>query len=128
MISNIYAFAQVDAADEAEVRTAVYLLTGAGCGLLLPRSAQAQIAAGKPWDVSRGPDARPGSWGGHYVYFSGYTDAGPVCVTWGRKQQITWRFLKKYCDELFAIVDNRDRFLKKSPVDVSKLDGYLSQL
>jgi hypothetical protein len=41
---------------------------------------------------------------------------------------MTWRFLDKYCDELYATVDNKDRFVKNSPVDVEKLEEYLSQL
>jgi len=125
---SIYAFAQVDQNNMAEVKAAIYLLSGAGAGILLPRSAQDQITSGKPWDVTSGPDSTPGSWGGHYVYLVGYTTLGPVCVTWGRKQQMTWAFLQKYCDELYALVDNKDRFVKGSPVDVVKLAQYLSQL
>jgi hypothetical protein len=125
---TIHAFAQIDQKDPAEVKTAIFLLTGAGAGLSLPKSARTQLDAGKPWDVTSGPDSRPNSWGGHYVFLSGYTDKGPVCVTWGRKQQMTWAFLNKYCDELYGIVDNKDRFLKKSPVDVEKLEQYLKQL
>ena len=125
---SIHAFAQVNQANQGEVKAAIYLLSGAGAGLLLPRSARAQITAGKIWDVTSGPDSTPGSWGGHYVYISGYTSQGPVCVTWGRKQQMTWAFLQKYCDELYAIVDNKDRFVRGSPVDVAKLEQYLSQL
>jgi hypothetical protein len=26
---------------------------------------------------------------------------------------MTWAFLARYCDELYSIVDNRDRFVKK---------------
>ena len=125
---NVAAFAEVHRSDHDEVRAAIYLLTGAGIGLSVPKSAQAQIQSGKPWDVVGGPAAKPGSWGGHYVYLSGYTETGPVCVTWGRKQQMTWAFLQKYCDELYAIVDNKDRFVRGSPVDVAKLEQYLSQL
>lgn len=125
---SIHAFAQIDQASQAEVKSAVYLLTGAGAGLSLPKSAQLQLAAGKPWDVTNGPHSKPNSWGGHYVFLSGYTTSGPVCVTWDRKQQMTWAFLKKYCDELYGIVDNKDRFLKKSPIDVEKLEQYLKEL
>ena len=125
---SIHAFAQIDEKNPLEVRAAVYLLVGAGAGLSLPRSARTQLIAGKPWDVTKGPDARHNSWGGHYVFLSGYTDHGPVCITWGRKQQMTWEFLKRYCDELYGIVDNKDRFLKRSPLDAEKLEQYLKQL
>ena len=125
---SIHAFAQIDQTKQAEVKAAIYLLTGAGAGVALPKSADAQITAGKIWDVTNGPDSKPGSWGGHYVYLSGYTELGPMCITWGRKQQMTWAFLHKYCDELYGIVDNKDRFVKNSPIDVDKLESYLSQI
>ena len=38
---------------------------------------------------------------------------------------MTWDFLEYYCDEAFAVVDNRNRWLKSSTLDVEKLDGYL---
>ncbi len=125
---SIHAFAQVDKKNRSEVRAAIYLLSGAGAGLALPLSAKAQIDAGKPWDVVSGAGGKPDSWGGHYVFLSGYTAKGPVCVTWGRKQQMTWAFVEKYCDEMYGIVDNKDRFLKRSPIDVEKLEYYLSVL
>jgi hypothetical protein len=125
---SIYAYAQVTPTKHAEVQAAIYLFTGAGAGVSLPKSAQAQITSGQVWDVTTGPGSAPGSWGGHYVYLVGYTPQGPVCVTWGRKQAMTWRFLDKYCDELYAIVDNRDRFVKNSPLNLAQLEGYLKQL
>jgi hypothetical protein len=125
---SIDAFAQIDQKNAVEVKAAICLLTGAGAGLSLPTSARTQLDAGKPWDVTTGPDSTPNSWGGHYVFLSGYTEHGPVCVTWGRKQQMTWQFLTKYCDELYGIVDNKDRFLRKSPLDVKKLEQYLKEI
>ena len=41
---------------------------------------------------------------------------------------MTWAFLDTYCDELFGIVDDRDKFVGSSPVDVTKLDQYLKQV
>lgn len=126
---TIAAFAEIHRSDHAEVKTAVYLLTGAGVGLALPKSAQAQIQAGKPWDVVKGPAGKPGSWGGHYVYLSGYTPTGPVCVTWGRKQQMTWAFFNRYTDEAYAVVDDVDKWRKgKSGIDVKKLLEFLAAL
>jgi hypothetical protein len=77
--------------------------------------------------VTSGPDSKPGSWGGHYVYVPGYTPSGPVCVTWGRKQQITWAWLDKYCDEAYAIFDAKNRF-KKSMIDKRKITAFLKAL
>src|SRR5260370_30532458 len=59
----------------------------------------------------------------HYVYISGYTPAGPVCVTWGRKQQMTWAWVNKYCDEAYAIVDAKDTF-KKALIHQTKVGPF----
>jgi hypothetical protein len=124
---HIRAYAEVDRTNHDEVRQAIFADIGVGLGLQLPKSAQGQIQTGQPWDVTTGPDARPGSWGGHYVYVSGYTPGGPVCVTWGRKQQMTWAWFDKYCDEAYALFDARNRF-KKALIDSAKIGAFLDTL
>jgi hypothetical protein len=123
---KIRAFAQVTPKNHAEVTADIYLLTAAYVGVSLPKSAQAQIQTGQPWDVVSGPSAAPNSWGGHCVMIPGYNAKGPVCVTWGRKQQMTWAFFDKYCDEAYAIVDDKDS--AKSKLDVQKLVDALNSL
>ena len=123
---NINAFAQITPSHHAEVKAAIYLLTSAYVGLALPKSAQAQIQTGQPWAVANGPSAAPNSWGGHCVMMPGYNATGPVCVTWGRKQQMSWAFFDKYCDEAYAIVDDKDS--AKSKLDVTKLLAALRSL
>jgi len=124
---RIRAFAEVDYRNHEQVRQVVYADVGTGFGVQLPIAAQRQIQTGQPWDVTTGPDAEPGSWGGHYVYIPGYTTAGPVCVTWGRKQQMTWAWIDKYADEAFAIFDAKDRF-KKELIDRDRLAAFLVSL
>ena len=124
---NIQAFAEVNFANQNEVRQAIFSDVGIGLGVQLPIAAQDQIQSGQPWDVTTGPDSVPGSWGGHYVYVPGYTPDGPVCVTWGRKQQITWAWLNKYCDEAYAIFDAKNRF-KKAMIDLTKINKFLGSL
>jgi hypothetical protein len=46
--------------------------------------------------------------------------------TWGRKQQMTWAFFDKYCDEAYAIVVDKDS--AKSKLDVQKLVDALNSL
>ena len=125
---KIHAFAQVTAKNHAEVKAAIFLLVGVYIGLALPKSAQAQIQSGQPWDVVKGADAAPNSWGGHCVMIPGYNPTGPVCVTWGRKQQMTWAFFDKYCDEAYAIVDEVDSKKGKPGIDVQKLMELLNSL
>ena len=125
---DIYAFGQVDVRDSAMVRACLYFLCGANIGIMLPISAQRQL--GGLWSVTSGPEATKGSWGGHCVYLRPKCDAiGPYCVTWGAEQHMTWEFLRKYADEFYGIVDNRNAFLgESSTVDVEKLDAYLKEI
>lgn len=120
----IRAYAQLDPKNHDQVRRAIYADIGIGLGLQLPKSAQQQIQTGQPWDVTSGPSAKAGSWGGHYVYVCGYNPTGPVCVTWGQKQQMTWRWLDKYCDEAYAIFDAKDRF-KSAYVRKARINAFL---
>lgn len=124
---KIKAFAQADQTNHDEVLQAIYGDVGIGLGVQLPTDAKNQIQTGQPWDVTTGPGSVPGSWGGHYVYVPGYTPDGPVCVTWGRKQQMTWAWLDKYCDEAYAIFDAKDSF-KKSIIDKAKITAFLKTL
>ena len=103
-------------------------LNGVYVGLALPNSWQEQMQRGQAWHVVPGPAGRPNPNNGHCVYVCGYTSAGPVCVTWGKKQQMSWEYLATYCDEAYAIVDGRDLFLKNSPVDEAKLESLLNRL
>jgi hypothetical protein len=125
---KIKAFAEINPTEHEEIKRAAYMDIGSGLGLSLPKTAQAQFAAGKPWDVVEGPGSAPNSWGGHYVYISGYTTKGPVCVTWGQKHQITWAFMDKYCDEAYAIIDDLNTPKSRRGLDVRKIQNFLASL
>jgi len=127
-VYDIYAFAEIDRTNHEEVKTGIRHLNGACVGLLLPTSAQCQFTWYLRWNVSKWCDSEPGSLGGHCVYLVGYDSKGPICLTWGRKQKMSWAFFDKFCDEAYCIVDNRDNFVEDSPVDVEVLDGYLQSL
>jgi hypothetical protein len=124
---KINAFAEIQLKNHDEVKRAIYADIGIGIGLQLPISAQNEIQAGKSWEITTGTDSKIGSWGGHYVYVSGYTKIGPVCVTWARKQQMTWKWFDKYCDEAFAIFDAKDSF-KKTLINKKGITKFLEQL
>jgi hypothetical protein len=124
---KIHAFAEIGSMNPRIVKTAIYLLSGAMVGLMLPLSAQKQLEANWIWE-NISADSEPSSWGGHCVYLVGYNQLGPVCITWGKTQQMTWGFFQTYCDESYAIVDAKDRFLEDSILNVEKLEYYLDQL
>jgi len=125
---DIYAFAGIDWKAHQEIMAAIYLLRGAYTGVALPISAQSQTGPNLVWDVDSTPDGEPGSWGLHAIFLKSYNSLGPVCVTWGALQQMTWAFVDKYFDEAYGVVDNRDRFMKDSPVDVKYLDSILQEI
>lgn len=125
---DIYAFAEINPLKHNETMLADFLLGGCMTGVLLPLTAQDQIEKKQIWTVGTGPKALRSSWGGHCMYRIGYTRTGPVFLTWGQRQQATWEWWNRYVDECYGVVDNRNKFLSDSPVDVEKLDGYLKQL
>jgi hypothetical protein len=125
---SIYSFAELDRGAADDVKVAIRYLNGAYIGLSLPNSWQDQIGRGQPWTVVAGSNGKPNPRNGHCVYLCGYTAFGPVCVTWGRKQAMSWDYLATCADEMYAIVDNRDRFVKNSPVDVAALDAILNAI
>ncbi|MDD5301491.1 MAG: hypothetical protein PHS14_00165 [Elusimicrobia bacterium] len=98
---KIGAYAAVDPRDRAHVRAGAYLFGGLYLGVALPRSAQAQDT----WDVAGdGPDAAPGSWGGHAVSVAAYDADGLYIVTWGALKRVTWAFWDRYVDEAYAVL------------------------
>jgi hypothetical protein len=122
---KIKAFAELNRKKHDELRRAIVMQIGVGLGFTLPFNALPLFQAGKAWDVGKGSGAKPDPDGGHYVYCPGYTKDGPVCVTWGRKQQLTWRFFDRYCDEAYAMVDARDAKRRKAGSLGGKLDYQL---
>jgi hypothetical protein len=121
---SIKAYAEVDRDNQDVMRQAIFADVGVGIGVNLPKSAQNELQTGQPWAITTGADSHPGSWGGHYVFVCGYTPVGPVCVTWGSKQQMTWAWFTKYCDEAYATFDAENKF-KKAMIDNGKLKDFL---
>ena len=132
-IYKVKAFAEVDRAIHDEIRRAIVMQVGVGLGVTLPYNAIKQLNAGHAWDSSPGPDGEPDPKGGHYVLCTGYTPTGPVCVTWGQKQQMTWAFFDRYSDEAYAIIDAKDRRSKEAlalggALDHARVDDLLTEV
>jgi hypothetical protein len=51
-----------------------------------------------------------------------------VCVTWGRKQQLTWAFVDKYCDEAYAIIDAVGTPKKKRGLKLKVITSFLKSV
>jgi len=119
------AYAEIDHHNPNEVKAGIFADLGIGIGLSLPDNWQEAIDAGKPWsDTSFAPNP----YNGHYVYILGYNATWLTCVTWGRKQPMTWAFFQRYCDEAYAIIDAQNTTKRKSLLDLGLLDKFLERV
>ena len=115
---KIKAFAQNNPANSTEIKTTIYNNVGIGLGLSLPDTWVDEFDAGKPWkDTSESPNP----YNGHYVFVCGYTKTYLTCVTWGKKQKMTWNFFREYTDEAYACIDA----LNAKKFDEVKINAFL---
>ena len=130
-IYKIQAFAEVSRTGGEEIRQVIFAKIGANVGVELPISAQAQIEDGKVWSVTKGPDARPRSWGGHDIVLKAWKTEGRWllldCITWGQEQWMTLEWWLKYCSEAYGVIDAPNKFNKRL-IDARKLAGFLAGL
>ncbi len=101
---KILAYASVDLSRLDQIRQAIALFGSLFIGVNLPLTAQDQDSL---WAVPKGGafgDASPGSWGGHAVPICEYSPSTLTLVTWGQTMQMTWEFLKAYCDEAWCVL------------------------
>jgi hypothetical protein len=100
---KLAAFAPLHVKHTTPIKQAVALCGAVYTGALIPAPAQRQFAAGEPWDLTGTPDDSSIE-GGHAICYVGYNATGPICVTWGALQQITWRWHLAYCEEAYATI------------------------
>ena len=112
-----------------EIKQAIHLFGGVFIGIQLPLSIQGSSV----WDVRSGPDAIPGSWGGHAVWVPKYVTNpdGSVtftCISWGGLIDITeafWLYSDPangpYIDEVHALISPEfiNRRSGKTPVGLN---------
>lgn len=126
---TISAYGELTPSDGAQLRMASYVLHGIHFGFWLPAAAQ-QMTRTQLWDYNgeTGPDWQPGSWGGHLVYSKAFDATSHEVLTWGMRVKVTDNFIKKYCDEAWAVVDSFDSWRTKQTIDVEKLTDQLRQI
>ena len=96
----VTAYLAITPKDVEELKQAIYLYSAVGIGIEFPNTAMTQFNQGKPWTVVRGASIE----GGHYVPAVGYNSRYLYVVTWGKVQQMSWAFYKKYNDESIAYI------------------------
>jgi len=99
---TIAAYFAIDPQDTAMVRAALYLFGALYVGVALPRVAQDQLDAGRPWDVVEDDGGEDGV---HCVHLGAASRGGNYAVTtWGRVQQVTPAWWRRYAMEVWAPV------------------------
>ena len=90
------------------IKTAIYLFGAVNVGLSLPASAQNQPDLWSVTNKQLREDAAPGSWGGHAICIGEYDDIAKefVCITWGKRQRMSYDFFTTYCDEAYAALSD----------------------
>lgn len=123
---KIGAFVQLNLKLTGHWKYAIDEFGGAFVGLALPISAQRATS----WKAWTGPNAVPGSWGGHAVSAVGYDQYGAYLVTWGAIIKATWGFMTKYADEGYAIISPDFLAAGKSPAgfDTATLTADLAAI
>ena len=97
---KIGAYLGLDITNIPEIDEALYLFSAVEIGVNFPQSAMDQFNAGQPWTVVADDG---GIIGGHDICLVGLNGMY-FCVTWGQLQPLTLAWLKKYCEEAWAIL------------------------
>jgi hypothetical protein len=126
---KILGWAKIAHSDIQAVKQAIWLFGGVNLGVQLPQSAEKQFAAGKPWEmIYENGDIL----GGHSIPNFGYGSDGTNCITWGKRQEMSWEWFAKYADEAYCVItsDWIDKATKKTPsgFDLATLQKDLKAL
>ena len=99
---KLTAYIEVDPSSQADVKSAIADCALVYAGFEVPDYAMNSV--GQLWDVQAGND-NPNIVGGHAVILAGYDTVGPECITWGKRQKMTWAFFNRFFDETYAPID-----------------------
>lgn len=122
---DIYAFAQIK--NITEIAAAVNYLGGAIIAVKLTQRDIDLFNAGEEWSLKNSPGTDYK--GGHGMYVpTYYKDESIEARTWAKRHLIKQDWLRTRMYDARAVVDNRDKFLANSPVNIDKLNGYLKQI
>jgi hypothetical protein len=98
--SKIEGYAPIDPRNLLTIHQAIAFYGGAYLGILCPRSAQEQFAAGEPWTYC-GEETMDG----HCVVALGYDERGDLIVaTWGGLAVLTAGFRAHYLQECWVVL------------------------
>lgn len=122
---KVGAYLDLKPGDLNEHLLAAYLFGAVGIGIQFPGSAMDQFNAGKPWSVVKGAKVE----GGHYIPLVAHRK-NLVIITWGKTQEMTTGFFKKYNDESVVYLSEEMLVAGKSPegFNVAQLQADLKAI
>jgi hypothetical protein len=125
---ELAAFAPIHVKHTRVVKQTTALVGAVYAGVLIPEPAEQQFQDGEPWELTH-TSADSQIEGGHAVPIVGYNATGPIVVTWGALQQVTWAWWLTYAEEAYAVItaEVKERGVLHG-VDFSKLDADLNVL
>lgn len=100
---ELAAFAPIKVKQTKTIMQGVSLCGAVYTGVEVPAPAEQQFADHKPWALTH-TAADDDIIGGHAVPIVGYNATGPIVVTWGALQQVTWAWWLKYAEEAYAVI------------------------
>lgn len=114
---KIVADCNVDPNNMDQIKKSIQFLGGVMIGFGTTAHSVSDFQQGIPWDDTYRPDG-----GAHCVILTGWDDATSEweLLTWGGLQKGTYRWFKKFCDEVHAILTESVSIFDSSTVDDMK--------
>lgn len=126
--NKIWGFAPVAPKHTNSVKSVVENYGVAYTGITMPAIAQEQFANGQPWTLTN-TAADYDIVGGHAVPIVGYNPQGPIIVTWGKLQQLTWQWWLTYAEECWVILPHEYVEAGRGPkLDLKALEDELTRI
>ena len=119
---EIIAFAKLSFKSREQLKQAIYFYGGCYVGINLPKSTEKQFAESKKWTVPRVGTkgiGEPGSWMGHAMLITGYSESELTAITWGKEITMSLDFWETYVDESYAIFSSHFIQDNNTPTKIS---------
>ncbi len=101
--------ADVEFLDSEQAHQAIEADSLAGPAVPIPRSLPKQLSLGD------------------CIYVPGYTARGPVCVSWSRRQQMSWAPPDEHCGEPCAVSEEHDGWTA-TITEEARMNAFLARI
>jgi len=118
-----------------EIKTAIYTMDGVHFGIELPLKASEQFDTGEPWENVDVPGkpwySQPGGWGGHAILAYAWEPGWFECITWGKRQRMSYEWIERYASEAYAVIDSAEvpeRAEQRRGINMVAVGEYLERV